>query len=209
MKNVREEALVWIRLGGFVVIWVAVLYISGVQLSINWEAVKKLPEVVTIYVIVAFVFTTWLWRLPVFQGWLVPFPDLEGTWAGALQSTWKDPSTDQLKPPFPILLVIKQSFSTVSCVMYSKESTSYSNAAQLSKDDESGAIRLSFNYTNRPRATVRDRSEIHDGAAILSLIRKPVPVLGGEYWTSRKTTGDLQVIFKSRKLEDGFPSDGI
>jgi len=209
MKNVREEALVWIRLCGFVVIWVAVLYVSGVQLSINWEAVKKLPETVTIYVIVSFVFTTWLWRLPLLQGWLVPLPDLEGTWAGTLQSTWKDPSTDQVKPPIPILLVIKQSFSAVSCVMYSKESTSYSNAAQLSKDDESGTILLSYNYTNRPDATARHRSEIHDGAAILSWIREPVRVLKGNYWSSRKTTGDMQVIFKSRKLEGGFPPDAI
>jgi hypothetical protein len=93
--------------------------------------------------------------------------------------------------------------------MHSKESTSYSNATQLGKDDDSGTIRLSYNYTNRPRATVRDRSEIHDGASILSLIRKPECVLAGEYWTSRKTTGDLQVIFRSRKLEDGFPSDVV
>jgi hypothetical protein len=207
MKNVKEEALVWVRLGGFVIIWVAVLHASGVGLSINWEAVKKLPEVVTIYVILSLVFTTWLWRLQLFHGWLVPYPDLEGTWAGTLQSTWKDPSTNQLKPPIPILLVIKQSFSTISCVMHSRESTSYSNAAQLSKDDDRGMIRLSYNYTNRPRATVRDRSEIHDGAAILSLIRKPEQALAGEYWTSRKTTGDLQVIFKSRKREDGFPSE--
>src|SRR5690348_17596491 len=125
MNNVREEVLVWIRLGGFVVIWVAVLFTSGVKLSINWEAVRKLPEVVTIYVILSFVFTTWLWRLRLFQGWLVPYPDIQGTWAGTLQSTWEDPSTGQPKPPFPILIVIKQSFSCVSCAMYTRESTSY------------------------------------------------------------------------------------
>jgi len=207
MRNLKEEALIWFRLGGFVIIWVAVLYTSGVGLSINWEAVKKLPEAVTIYVILSLVFTTWLWKRPLFQGWLVPYPDLEGMWAGTLQSTWKHPETDQHKPPIAILLVIKQSFSTISCVMYSKESTSHSNAAQLSKDDDTGAIKLTYNYTNRPRATVRDRSEIHDGAAILSFIRKPDRVLTGEYWTSRKTTGDLQVIFRSKKLEDGFPVD--
>ena|SRR5437879_7695047 len=209
MKNIREQALVWVRLGSFVLIWVAVLYLSQHSLSINWEAVKKLPEVVTIYVILSFVFTRWLWRLPLFQGWLVPHPDLEGTWAGALQSTWKEPETNRPKPPILILLVIKQSFSTISCVLYSKESTSYSNAAHLSSDRESGAIRLSYNYTNRSQATIRDRSEIHDGAAILTFVKGPERVLTGEYWTSRKTTGDLQVIFKSKKLEDGFPVDAI
>ncbi|MBI3573583.1 hypothetical protein HY090_00860 [Candidatus Kaiserbacteria bacterium] len=209
MKNIRKEIAIWCQFVAFLVIWVAILLFSGVDLKINWEALKKFPEVIVVYSVLHLVFTAWAWRLPLFQGWLVPFPDSEGTWAGTLQSTWKDPKTDQPKPPIPILLVIKQSFSTISCVMHSKESTSYSNAAQLSKDDDSGAIRLSYNYTNRPRASVRDRSEIHDGAAILSLIRKPERVLAGEYWTSRRTTGDLQVIFKSRKLEDGFPTDVI
>src|ERR1700680_746568 len=71
MKNIKEEALLWVRLLGFVAIWVAILYVTKTGLSINWEAVKKLPDVVTVYVILAFVFTKWLWRFPIFQGWLV------------------------------------------------------------------------------------------------------------------------------------------
>jgi hypothetical protein len=89
MKNIKEEALLWVQLGSFVAIWVAILYATGTGLTINWEAIKKLPDVITVYVVLLFVFTKWLWRLPVLQGWLVPFPDLQGTWQGELRSTWK------------------------------------------------------------------------------------------------------------------------
>ncbi len=88
--------------------------------------------------------------------------------------------------------------------MYSAESSSWSNTAQISEDDDSGTLRLSYNYTNRPKAAIRERSEIHDGAAILRIIKAPTLTLEGEYWTSRKTTGDMRLIFKSRKISDGF-----
>lgn len=206
MKNIRKEIALWLQVGTFLAVWVAILFFSGIEFRINWEALKKLPEAIGIYSILLLAFTTWAWRLRFLKGWLVPYPELEGTWEGTLESTWVDPRTGQRKPSIPILLVIKQSFSAISCVMHSKESMSYSNAAQISTDDESGIVRLSYNYTNRPKATVRDRSEIQDGAAILRIVTEPQRALEGEYWTSRKTTGDMRLTFKSRKLASGFPN---
>lgn len=204
MKNIRKEILVWIQLGSFVVIWVIVLLVSGTDLKIGWEAIKKLPDVITIYIIFALIFTKWAWRLPIFKNWLVPFPDLQGTWKGTLESTWIDPGTGQKIPAKAVTLVIRQTFSTVSCRIYTDESDSYSTTAQINEDDESGVFRLSYNYTNRSRANVRERSEIHDGAAILKVVSEPEKKLEGEYWTSRKTTGDISVKFISRDLAQGF-----
>jgi len=200
MKNIRKEILVWIQLVSFVAIWAAVLFFSRTSLKIEWEAIKKLPDVVTIYVLLVLIFTNWAWRLPIFKGWLVPFPDLQGTWKGTLQSTWIDPATSQKIQPKDVMLVIKQTFSNISCVMYTDESNSFSNTAQINQDDDSGIFRLSYNYINRSKANVRDRSAIHDGAAILKVITEPEKSLEGEYWTSRKTTGDISVKFISKKL---------
>ena len=200
MKNIHKEILVWIQLVSFVAIWAAVLFFSRTSLKIEWEAIKKLPDVVTIYVLLVLIFTNWAWRLPIFKGWLVPFPDLQGTWKGTLQSTWIDPATSQKIQPKDVMLVIKQTFSNISCVMYTDESNSFSNTAQINQDDDSGIFRLSYNYTNRSKANVRDRSVIHDGAAILKVITEPEKSLEGEYWTSRKTTGDISVKFISKKL---------
>jgi hypothetical protein len=200
MKNIRKEILIWVQLIAFVIIWVVVLFFSETSLKIGWEAIKKLPDVVTIYVLLVLAFTKWAWRLPIFKGWLVPFPDLQGTWKGILKSTWIDPNTSQKITDKNVTLVIKQTFSNISCVMYTDESDSFSNTAQINEDDDSGIFRLSYNYTNRSKANVRDRSAIHDGATILKIIIEPEKSLEGEYWTSRKTTGDISVKFISKKL---------
>ncbi|HVZ18759.1 MAG TPA: hypothetical protein VG897_16705 [Terriglobales bacterium] len=197
MKNIREEALLWVRLLGFITIWAAILFVTGTALSINWEALKKLPDVVTVYVVLLFVFTKWLWRLRIFQGWLVPFPDLQGTWEGELKSTWRNPATGEMLPPVPVTLVIRQSFTSISCAVFTGESESYSTAAQISREEDSGALYLNYNYTNRPKATIRDRSAIHDGAARLRIIGEPERMLQGEYWTGRCTTGDMSLTFRS------------
>jgi hypothetical protein len=203
MKNIKSEVFLWVQLGGFVLIWAALLYLTGTNLAINWEAVKKLPDAVTIYVVTSFVFTKWLWRLKVFSGWLVPFPDLQGTWKGELQSTWKDANGQRI-PSIPVTLVIRQSFSSVSCTVFTEESESYSSAAQITRDEESGAIRLDYNYANRPKATIRERSAIHDGAARLRVVTVPSFRLEGEYWTSRCTAGDIVLSFQGRELAESY-----
>src|SRR5713226_3474836 len=126
MKNIRQEVITWIQLIAFVAIWIILILFSTQELSISWESVKLLPEVVTIYTILYLIFVKWGWRLPLLQGWLVPFPDLEGTWQGTLQTTWQNPETSSTPLPIPIIFVVKQSFETISCVLYTKESSSYS-----------------------------------------------------------------------------------
>lgn len=207
MKNIKQELLVWIQLIAFIVIWAIILYISKIEYRISWEAIKKLPEVVTVYIILHFIFNKWLWRMPQFQGWLVIFPDLQGTWQGKLKTTWSDPSTKTTPSPIPVILVIKQSFISISCVMYTQESTSYSNAALLIEDENSGVKKIIYTYINRPRVIVRDRSVVHDGTVILRIITTPERSLQGEYWTNRRTAGDISLTFRSKKLLESFPDD--
>lgn len=92
--------------------------------------------------------------------------------------------------------------------MYTQESTSYSNAAMLSEDDDSGIQRLSYNYINTPDATIRGRSAIHYGAAILRIVEEEKgKKLIGEYWTSRNTGGNIKLLFKSKKISGSFPEE--
>lgn len=207
MKNIRQEVITWIQLITFAVIWIVLILISTRGLIINFEALKVFPEVVTIYTVLYLLFTKWGWRWPILQGWLVPFPNLQGTWQGTLQSTWVHPDTDKTPLPIPFILVIKQSFSAISCVLYTKESSSYSSAALLSEEDDSGIKRLSYVYTNTPELTARGRSPIHEGAAILRIITTPERSMRGEYWTNRKTTGEMELTFRTKTLLEGFPPD--
>jgi hypothetical protein len=204
-KNIKKEALVWITVGGVIGIWVLVLYLTGTPLAINDESLKKLPDVVTIYVVLAFIFTQWLRKLPFLQGWLVPYPNLNGTWQGTVKSTWVSPETNE-SVTVPALFVVKQSFSSISCVILTAESESYSTAAQINDDDESGIFRLSHNYMNTSRSSVRERSQVHYGAAVIKIVKVPKKLLEGEYWTDRKTTGEMRFDFKSNKHFQSFIS---
>lgn len=75
-------------------------------------------------------------------------------------------------------------------------------AAKQNPPTQSGAIRLDYNYTNRPKATIRERSAIHDGAARFRIVTSPSLWLEGEYWTSRCTAGDIVVRFQGHQLAE-------
>jgi hypothetical protein len=207
MESIKKEAQIWFSLIVILLIWVSILTLTNTPLSINREALEKLPEVVTVFVILRIAFTKWLWRWRVFtfREWLVQFPDLEGTWQGEVQSTWVNPKTGEKEPAIKAFLVIRQTFSTISCTMFTKEMVSFSRAAQLLKDEQADAIALSFNYTSTPKAIIKDRSTVHNGAANLRVVRRPERMLEGQYWTGRCTTGDVRLRFHSKDLLEAFP----
>lgn len=199
MKNLREEIARWVQSVVFIAVWVILIAATHHSLVIDWDAIKEIPHAIVIYGILYLVFATWGWRLSIFHPWLVPHPDLEGTWEGEVQSTWTNPATGAGIAPIPSRLVIKHKFRSISCVLLTGESQSYSMTAQINEDDASDVHQLSYVYTNKPRARVRFRSEIHDGAAILTIKHDDGLVLDGEYWTSRKTIGEMTFRRVSRK----------
>jgi hypothetical protein len=205
MENVKKEVFWGICIALMLFLWIVVLRVTRTPLAIDWEAVKKLPDAFSIFVIFSFVFTKWLWRLWIFKGWLVRVPDIQGTWDGEFQSTWINPETKTGIAPRRMILVIRQTFHSVSCTMFTVESESLSRAAQIAVEDDSGSVSLSYNYTNRSKAVLRGRSPIHDGAAHLRVISVPTRALEGEYWTGRCTTGQMKLNFSSRNLLERFP----
>jgi hypothetical protein len=204
MKNIRQEVAFWAQAAIIISLWVGLVYLAEGSTAFSRSAVTKVPDVVLAYGVLYFVFTKWLWRLPLFQGWLVPFPDVEGTWEGELRTTWVDPATGQAPGPIRTKLVIRQSFSSMSCVMYTAESSSHSTAAAFHVDDDSGTRRISYVYTSTPRVGVRERSAVHDGATTLRLLSGSPMRLEGEYWTNRKSTGELTFTFRDRNTDQSL-----
>jgi len=204
MEKVNNTIKIYVQILTFLFIWAIILFLSGILATFDfWRALQLLPQAISIYVVLSIVFIKWLWRFPLLQGWLIKLPDLQGTWRGELRSDWINPETQQGVAPIPIMVVIKQTFSSIECALMTEESTSYSTTADVVVGGNNDLF-LTYNYTNRPRATLRDRSQIHDGASILKIIRKPDFMLEGEYWTSRKTRGDISLKFESKKLEERF-----
>jgi len=205
MEKINNTIKIHVQIYTFLIIWVIVLLLNKLYSTVDlWVAIKQIPLAISVYAIIGVIFTKWIWRWQFLQGWLIKIPDLQGTWRGELTSDWINPETKKGIDPIPVVLVIRQTFSTIKCTLMTKESTSYSTTADINIILSGDDLYLTYNYTNRPKAIIRDRSAIHDGASLLKIIQGPNKCLEGEYWTSRKTRGDMNVVFESKNLIEKF-----
>jgi hypothetical protein len=144
----------------------------------------------------------WLWRLRVTQSVNRVPPNINGTWKCKLQSSYRDPVTDQVIEERVVFLVIRQSFSTVRVTLLSSESDSKSMLARLG--EENGTWVLHYIYTNTPEYSVRDRSDIHHGSGVLKVVGRPSIRLTGGYWTDRQTRGDITSVGRDLGHADDY-----
>jgi len=123
----------------------------------------------------------------------VMFPDLNGTWRGTLETTWSD--TDGVIPgPIETTILVRQSLFAIHVQQRTNESDSWSQRVFPEADGEAGRFGLWYSYSNQPRATVSHRSARHDGVARLELsCTADVARLCGQYFSSRRTNGDIAV----------------
>lgn len=204
MRNLRIKPFIWVLVSSSIILWGIILVSTGTEITDILRAAKKIPFVITIENLLWFLFIAWGWKFKIFRNWLVPFPCLAGRWEGTVHSTWVDPATGKTEGPKRIALNIKQNFISISCVMYSEEMASESYLADFLLSSESGTKRLVYNYRSTPRASVRYRSALHEGTALLNIILRPSRLLRGEYWTTRKTTGEIELRFVSKKTRESF-----
>ncbi len=207
MKNLNLKSFIYVILIISGILWFAFASLNGLDLSKIVDFFKILPKVAGIDLILVTIFVKWAWKLKVFKGWLVPFPNLNGTWQGHIKSTWIDPSTGRTIPSIPTILTIKQSFTKISCVMRTKEMTSYSYSEDFKLEADNQIKQLCYSYTSKPVTTVTDRSPLHEGSIVFDIIGDPVKKLKGQYWTSRKTTGEISLEFREHKLLEEYPDD--
>ena len=207
MRNLNIKYLIYILLGISGLSWFCFGLVSGVDFSKFTEFIKLLPKVAMIDLFIIGVFVKWAWKWRIFHEWLVPFPNLEGTWNGTIRSTWIDPKTDDRIPPIPCILSIKQSFTKISCVMRTSEMASYSFGEEFRLEGDNQIRQLCYSYTSKPLPLVTDRSPIHEGTIVFSIIGKPVKKLSGHYWTARKTTGEIDLIYLCKEILDEMPED--
>ena len=124
MKNIKIKTALWILLALSFLLFYVIYYVQGSP-DFNLKTIFQiLPKVVSIDLVIFGLFVSFLWQLPIFRNWLVPFPNLNGTWKGEIQTTWTDPETGERPGPIPAILTIKQSFLHISCVMRTAEMTS-------------------------------------------------------------------------------------
>ncbi len=206
MKNLNMKPFLSLLAGFSVIVLFLAALVQGFDLRNFLDVIRLIPIVVTADGIAYLVFTTWLWRWNCLKGWLIPFPDLNGTWQGHIQTNWKD---DEGKTPglIPTILTIKQSFGRMSCVMRTGEMESHSYLEGFCIDKDAQVRRLCYSYTSKPKSSLRERSTPHDGTILFNIIGAPVHKLKGEYWTQRWTTGMVTLTFRTKELLDEMPGD--
>lgn len=186
MGNYNLKLFIQIIGGMFIASFIILELVSGhygqLDAKLLWEDFGTCLSVV---LIIAFCFDRWLWRLPVFQKWLVPFPCLAGEWEGHIFYNWDGADRDK-----KIKLKICQTFLQVQVLVETNESHSSSICASFDFDEMRGHSNLIYSYINEPDVTIRDRSQIHYGTARLRY-KEEEKTLEGFYWTDRKSVGDI------------------
>ena len=208
MKNIKLQAALWILLVFSSAVVYVIYRIQGSPSLTPKTILQTLSIVVTVDFIFCSLFVSFLWKLPIFKNWLVPFPDLNGTWKGEIQTTWTDPETGKKPEPIPAILTIKQSFLNISCVMRTAEMTSRSLTSAFVLDKENQLERLVYTYDSNPIETVRERSPQHCGTMDFEIVREDKRIkLAGGYWTDRKTTGTIEMHFWKKKQINSYPKE--
>jgi hypothetical protein len=135
--------------------------------------------------------TLWRW-VPKLNHWI--FPDLNGRWEGTLQSTYIDPETNHVVGPIDAKVTIHQTLFTTNIKLQTGESNSSSTRVLAEADRDADIYRFWYSYDNRANAKVAHRSPRHEGVAWLEVGLDDDPdILTGQYFTDRRTSGDIQL----------------
>lgn len=210
MSNIRTKTALWVILIASFLIFYAVFRVQETPVFNLKTIFQILPKVIFFDLVLFGLFASFLWKLPIFKRWLVPFPNLSGTWKGQIRTTWIDPKTNERPPPIPAILTIKQSFLKISCVMRTGEMTSRSLVSGFLLDRDNQLKKLYYIYDSNPIEAVKERSAEHSGTMSFDVaegLGKSEFVLTGSYWTGRKTTGDIKMRFWKKELVDSYPEE--
>lgn len=160
--------------------------------SINASFSAGLPGIldaistgISITAILATFFVSYAWRWRIFRGWLVPFPNLNGTWEGCINYKYAGKDSSR-----KIKVHIKQTFISLIVKLETKESMSKNFCGSFNIDKKSDERQLIYSYYNEPYIKFRDRSPIHYGTTKLD-IHPDNKSMKGEYWTNRGTAGSI------------------
>lgn len=167
------------------VVWITVImfcircFISGTKTITDftiYDLYGYTGEAISITALLMLAYEKILWKYDPLE----KTPVLKKRYKGILVSTYDGIEREAT-------LEIKQTLLSVNVVFITGESRSKSILSSIDKIEDEW--QLTYCYLNVPKAKVRDRSAIHYGTALLC-IENPEEI-HGQYYTDRKTTGDM------------------
>lgn len=177
------------------------LAVSGLHLP--GVAAKLLSFIPSAVVVAVAIFDRWVWRIPPLLH-TVARPNLIGTWRGELVSLRDDSGGVEIRhDPIPVVMLIRQSYTTISITLMTAESKSRSVAEVIQKN-ANGDYTIYYQYYNVPALAYRSYSNIHAGGTSIEVTGARPTTLNGEYWTARRSRGTFTVHLVSRVISGTF-----
>lgn len=174
-------------------VWVVII-LFVVRCAISWDSIIAefsiydifgyAGEAIGIAAIIICFYEKILWKINPIED----TPVLKKQYEGTLTSTYDGVERKAR-------LEIKQTLLSIHITLITDESRSKSISSSIDKILEED--QLTYCYLNTPQASVRERSEIHFGTAMLCI--QKTKELTGSYFTDRKTTGDMNFSPKKRR----------
>jgi hypothetical protein len=196
MKPNEIKVFSYITVGAAAAFWFAsVSYFHSELLSFN--SLKALNASAATVSLFWFVYFAWAWKLP-YARKVFFRPNLNGTWIGQFKSDWKDVNGQGI-PPGQFVLVVRQSFFSISVRAFSERQKTNSYVESLVCDDGRGTKFLAYLF--QEKRTSDGEHGARQGAAELDLIEDDRSrSLEGEFWTHSGTTGFVRVRQSSAEL---------
>lgn len=183
MQN-KIKTIVYILTITTLLFWALLTFLVTDGGLFSLDSFKQLSLAISLTTFISLLFVKWLWRFKIFKGWFVVQPFLGNKWQGHIYI--KNGNKDR---SIPIEVIIKQTFVSIKVDINSKWMTSHSIAAAF--HEENNFFKLYFSYLAEPSAKFRRKSPIHKGTFCLTIDSDKPRELKGNFWTSKKTTGDI------------------
>ena len=147
----------------------------------NWyDYFGAAGEAISVATVILLAYNKWIWQFNPFDS----TPKLKGSYTGRLYY-----NNNGQKKSKSISVFITQTSLRVSVKITTNEITSNTITSDLI--EENGEMALYYTYITNPSSQYSDQNPIQHGTC--RLIQKEKNKLEGQYWTSRKTIGDIKL----------------
>lgn len=197
MKHSEINLIATLSILFAVLLGISYFLVSNSELNFT-NGVKAISYGISIVTIFWSFYIKWGWKWCLLKR-IFYRPNVNGTWAGELESDYKD-ENGNLIPPKKIFLVIRQDFLRINISSFTDNfiGRSYSESFRLKK--KSGIKNISYLY--RKETSMNYTGNSAEGGAELRLIESRNNILEGKYWTNNKTNGTYKVTFITRTYID-------
>jgi hypothetical protein len=176
-----------VAIGIAAIVWFVIALLAHQAASTT--ALRSISIAASVATIIFLLYDRYIWKWSVVR-MFTGKPLVEGTWRGTLKSDYIPQGGTKPLPAIPSVIRIEQTDSNIYITLFTKESQSVSELGRLVKEAD-GRWRITWQYVNSPRPPVRHRSSVHQGVCDVYLTGSGGETLAGQYFTNRKTIGEV------------------